>query len=403
MAESVLRNRSVIRRVVVDIGGHDYFETTFCLTGEELSEPLVPAGADKSTSSSRHAAQIGDSLPQRPNRGYCSSGNTGVTYHYSNYQKHAGFQWRICVCVRQDSAYGKCSDVSLSLECGGATPDVPSSRDDSFELKARVWLQFFRSLSPSTPLSSFHHAMIPLDHMFDRRSPSVWTAKFCPSCSWHSSASAKTSHDSNCWYSSVDRSQGITSATIVSANVLLYPHEVALARDGNNTLKKSDDQRWFHPLDMLEDPENSSADVVLQSRDDSVIRAHRCVLGSYDFFKVLLSSGFKEASAGTARLSDLSEQGMRLMVDWVYGAGLPPSLGQDAALLVELWVFASVHNMSDMAQSCRSIALSMAREDNFTLLFSTAMKLADKNTARKLTSAVSGSVDQIIDWIGGGE
>jgi hypothetical protein len=68
-------------------------------------------------------------------------------------------------------------------------------------------------------------------------------------------------------------------------------------------------------------------------------------------------------------------------------------------LLVELWMSASVHGMSDMAEACSSIALAAASNEKFVYLFSTAMKLSDKETARKLASAVKGSAFQIIDWI----
>jgi hypothetical protein len=57
----------------------------------------------------------------------------------------------------------------------------------------------------------------------------------------------------------------------------------------------------------------------------------------------------------------------------------------------------SLSNSKDTDERCRSIALAMDRSDNFTLLFSTGETF--KDTARKLTTAVNGSVYQIVDLI----
>jgi hypothetical protein len=399
MAKSVQPTR--LSRSSLCLGtGHSFFAATFNAGEQGFEKPAVPTGSDCSTVAARHLAQTEDPLPLQTSASVHLSGSPILRYHYSDYQPHAGFQWRVCVCARLGNGLGNWSDISASLECGGPTQGGPTAPpQDQYFVKVRVWLFCrFHAASPSTSQPSLGYVVKWLDHTFDRLFPSVWTDHFCPYCPWNSTSICKN-HASQCQFLSFACSRAVSTAITLKVNVILYPHEGSPVCVANNEPEKADDKRWSHPLDMLDAPESSSTDIVLQSRDGSTIRAHRCMFVSYAFFKVLLTSSFKEGSDGTARLSDISEHGMQLMVDWVSGVGLPRSLRQNAALLVELWVFGSVHNMKDMAESCRSIALVMACSENFTLLFGTAMKLSDKDTARKLTSAVSGSVDQIIDWI----
>jgi BTB/POZ domain len=378
--------------------GHFVFETTFRPEGELLGKPLPLADADDGNVLAQHAFLLNTPLADLGTR---RSTPHSLAYQYSEYQSHAGMQWRMCICIRKDYSGRYCvPDVSVALEYGGPTEDGGSSRPstDVSNMKAHVW--FAGTYSDEATTSTSNTALKKMNHTFGYNSPSVWTEPMCLSCPW-STSSGYSEHANLCGASLNRDPASVISATSFEFEVVLfldgnYPLDASL---GTNLLDRAAGTRWPHRLYMLDDPEGSSADVVLRSSDNTTIRTHQCVLSSYAFFKAMFTAGYKEGSDGEAQFSDLSKEGMRLMVDWTYGARMPYSLRQNARLLVELWMFASVHGMNDMAEACSSIAIAAVDNENFVCLFSTAMKLSDKDTARKLTRVVKGSADQIIDWM----
>jgi BTB/POZ domain len=399
MADSDQPPRFLNRQGLTLGSGHFVFETTFSPEGEVLARPLLPANADDCDRAAHDTYNLNTPLATL---GKHRVKPYSQTYQYSEYQSHAGMQWRMCICVRKDmvKSGNLCEpEVSVALEYGGPTEDSGSSETSTgvSNVKARIFLT--STYSDESTTSTSNTILTTMNHTFDRRSPSVWTDPMCLSCQL-STSSHNSCHAEFC-VSNTRQPAKVISATTFEFDVLLFldgncPLDASL---GTNTRDRAAGTRWPHRLYMLDDPDSSSADVVLRSSENTTIRAHLCVLSRYDFFKTMFTAGYKECLDGEAQLSDLSKDGMRLMVDWTYGAQMPYCLRQDLPLLVELWMFASVHGMNDMTKACSSIALAAASNENFIHLISTAMKLSDKETARKLTSAVKGSSFQIIDWI----
>jgi hypothetical protein len=58
----------------------------------------------------------------------------------------------------------------------------------------------------------------------------------------------------------------VIRAITLKVNVLLYPYECTPVRFANNCLENADDQRWSHPLDMLDDPESSCTDILMEAQ-----------------------------------------------------------------------------------------------------------------------------------------
>jgi BTB/POZ domain len=400
MADSDQPPRFLNRQASTLGSGHFVFETTFRPEGEVLAKPLLPANAGDSGRAAHDTYNLNTPLAILGKR---RVGPYSLTYQYSEYQSHAGMQWRMCICVRKDICYsgGYCvPDVSVALEYGGPTEDSGTSQTSTGISNVKARILFTSSYSDESTMFTSNTLLTKMNHTFDRCSPSVWTGPMCLSCPW-STTSHNSCHAEFCCVSNTRQPAKVISATTFEFEVVLFLHR-NYALDsllGTNIRDRAAGTRWFHRLHMLDDPDSSSADVVLRSSDNTTIRAHRCVLSGYDFFKTMFTADYKEGSEGTAQLIDLSKDGMRLMVDWTYGARMPCCLRQDLPLLMELWMFALVHGMNDMAEACSSIALAAASNENFIYLFSTAMKLSDKETARKLTSAVKGSAFQIIDWI----
>jgi BTB/POZ domain len=369
------------------------FEATFRPVGKILDKPLVPAHADESHVAAQHSTRLHIPMAEHSDQ---NRRPDSVMYQYSEYQPQAGMQWRMCICVRMllDDSDNPPADYSVALEYGGPTEDSFLTSALASTVKTRVW---FAGTYCEDGTSTAKNSMKRMDHNFDSRFPSAWTEP--ARISQHQPFIDIYRHARVCWRCTAHASEDV-SATPYKFAVVLFPDENdQLGSSLVISRERVTNARWPHLLCMLEDPDGSSADVVLRSSDNTTIRTHRCVLSSYEFFKNLLSGSYKEGALGEAELSDLSEEGMRLVVDWTYGARLPDHIRHNTHLLIELWMFASVHGMSDMAANCCSIALAIACKENFSLLFSTAMRLSDKDTARKLSHAVDGSVNQIIDWV----
>jgi BTB/POZ domain len=399
MADSDQPTRFLNRQASTLGSGQFVFATTFRPDGKVLAYPFAPLDAGDSDLSAQDTYFMNIPL--------AALGKSRVkpysqTYQYSEYQSHAGMQWRMCICVRKDMVKpgNPCEpEFSVALQYGGPTEDSGSSRTSTSISNVKARILFTITYSDESTTSTSNTLLKTMNHTFDRRCPYVWTEPMCLSCQL-STSSHDSCHAEFC-VSNTRQPAKVIAATTFEFEVLLfldgiYPLDASL---GTNTRERVAGTRWPNRLYMLDDPDSSSADVVLRSSDNTTIRAHRCVLSSYNFFKAMFTPGYKEGLDGEAQLSDLSKDGMRLMVDWTYGARLPYFLRQDTPLLLELWMFASVHGMNDIAEACSSIAIAEASNENFIHLFSAAMKLSDKETARKLSSAVKGSALQIVDWI----
>jgi hypothetical protein len=163
----------------------------------------------------------------------------------------------------------------------GPTEDSGSLQTSAGISNVNARIFFTSTYSDESATSTSNTLLTKMNHTFDCRSPSVWTGPMCLSCPW-----STTSHNSCrvefCCVSNTRQPAKVISATSFEFTVVLflhrtYPHDSLL---GTNIRDRAAGTRWLHRIHTLDDPDSSSADVVLLSSDNTTIRAHRCVLSS---------------------------------------------------------------------------------------------------------------------------
>jgi hypothetical protein len=139
---------------------------------------------------------------------------------------------------------------------------------------------------------------------------------------------------------------------------------------------------------MRADPQGTCADVELHT-GGVVIRAHRSVLTTYEFFRNLFGRGsaFSEAATGRVEFEDVSPEALQMVVEYIYECPLDPTAG--LPVLDEVWSFAAVHVMDDLVASVRDLLLEIATPDCILHLLRHAVQLQDAiaiETASKLVA-----------------
>jgi hypothetical protein len=140
-------------------------------------------------------------------------------------------------------------------------------------------------------------------------------------------------------------------------------------------------------LRMLDDTEKSLGDVRLQGNDSTgaVITAHRCVLSTFsDVFSNLLGSGFKESASDVVKFDDISSAGLRVCVRYLYGEELPLLIGDDILLLLDVWKFATVSLLTELAADCQEFVSGQIWDESFFEIFDLAALLDCEPVLKRL-------------------
>jgi BTB/POZ domain len=133
---------------------------------------------------------------------------------------------------------------------------------------------------------------------------------------------------------------------------------------------------------MLADPEGTCADAELHS-GGTIIRAHKSVLTTYEFFRNLFGSHatFAESETGRVDFEDVSPSALRMIVDYIYDCPLERST--DLAILHEVWAFAALHLMDDLVKSAHTLLLDLANPDSILLILRHAVQLQDSEAVER--------------------
>lgn len=159
---------------------------------------------------------------------------------------------------------------------------------------------------------------------------------------------------------------------------------------GDQAPAQSRGRKRVPPLAMLAEPDSSHADVSLQGCEAgaTVIRAHKCILSAgYEFFATLLSGHYRDgSSASVIQFDDISSESLRIVINFVYGAELPPALARNLDALLEIWQFATVRFMEDLAAECATILVDEITPSTFVPCFRQARQLGATRVVAKLAA-----------------
>lgn len=135
---------------------------------------------------------------------------------------------------------------------------------------------------------------------------------------------------------------------------------------------------------MRANPDETCADVELHA-GSTVVRAHRSVLSTYEYFRNMLGTGsaFSEARTGRVDFPDISGTALHVIVDYVYEVEMKFDI--DLETLREIYDFAALHCMDDLKISARDILLRHATPKSILETLRQAVQL-DDDVATKAAS-----------------
>jgi hypothetical protein len=140
---------------------------------------------------------------------------------------------------------------------------------------------------------------------------------------------------------------------------------------------------------LRSNPDGTKADAVLKAGGVEK-RVHTALLLPYAYFEACLGEKavFSEAKKREVTFDDLQSQSLPYLVDFIYEVDLPH--GIPLQILIELWVFATVHAMEDLVVHAETLLLARITSNNAKQVFRQAMALESVKVLPSASMALFG-------------
>jgi hypothetical protein len=140
---------------------------------------------------------------------------------------------------------------------------------------------------------------------------------------------------------------------------------------------------------LRSNPDGTKADAVLKAGGVGRL-VHTALLLPYAYFEACLGEKavFSEAKKREVTFDDLQSQALPYLVDFIYEVDLPHDI--PLQLVMELWVFATVHGMEDLVVSTETLLLARITSNNAKQVFRQAMALESVKVLPSASEALFG-------------